>query len=346
MVVKFFHKQLVVGLALVCSVCGAYAQDVSFSQPYSTPLYLNPAYSGVEKFSRIGASFRYQWAQLGDPYTSYSFYADHYFSDYKSGVGFSAVSDRQAGGGVVQSNFGASYAYNLHVAEKTFIRFGIQALLGMTSTNAEKLVFSDMLGLNGGVVASEPYASEQRVYFDMALGSVFSYDFLFAGVALHHLRGSPSVDLLGQSITVPRKLTLHGGCNIPVGSSGSQTSARYRSTPVELLTISPSVIFCWQGIYKSYSVGSYAHAKGFSVGFFYKSDFGSSSNFFSTCAGYTSDLLSLMYSFDFGVLSSETKAYNPNTHEVSLIFKIKSRNGNAYRQEGSRSNEGWNMPIL
>lgn len=348
MAVKNSHKRLLVGLALAYGICSVRAQDVSLSQPYAAPLYLNPAYSGVAEFSRIGASFRYQWAQLGEPYTTTSLYADHYFSGFKSGVGFSAVSDRQAGGAMVQSSLGASYAYNLRMAEKTFMRFGIQALLGIASANASKLIFPDMLGGSGAVIANEPYASEQRTYFDMAVGGVFSHGIFFAGAAVHHLMGSPSVEVLGQPVLTPRKLTLHAGCNIPIKVGNSYSSGRYyqQSDESDGLTLSPNVIYCLQGVYGTYAAGMYAHVRGFSLGFFYKSEISSSANFFSAAAGYSSGLFSLMYSFDFGTLSSEAKAYKPNTHEVSLTFKIKPRVRNAYMQQWNRPYKVQNTPIL
>jgi type IX secretion system PorP/SprF family membrane protein len=347
MAVKKHHRQLLVGLALACGICGARAQDASFSQPYAAPLYLNPAYSGVAEFSRIGASFRYQWAQLGEPYTTTSFYADHYFSGFKSGVGFSAVSDRQAGGAMVNSVVGASYAYNLRLAEKTFMRFGIQASLGVASANAAKLVFPDMLNPSGAVLSTEPYASEQRTYFDMAVGGVFSHGIFFAGAAMHHLMGSPSVEVLGQPVVTPRKLTLHAGCNIPVSMGNSYSSGRYyQSSEDDALTLSPNIIYWMQGVYSAYAAGAYANVRGFSLGFFYKSEVGSSTNFFSAAAGYGTNLFSLMYSFDFGKLSSETKSYMPDTHEISLLFKIKPRARNTYMQQWNTPYKVQNMPIL
>jgi len=345
MVVKISHKCTITAFVLAAGVCCAVAQDVSFSQPYAAPLYLNPAYSGVSEFSRIGANVRYQWAQLGEPYTTYAFFADHYFDDFKSGVGLSAVSDRQAGGALVQSNFGASYAYNLRLAEKTFMRFGIQAQLGVASANPSKLVFPDMLSLSGEVISAEQYASEQRTYFDMALGGVFSHDIFFAGAALHHLMGSPEVEVLGQRVITPRKLTLNVGCNIPI-RLGSPHAARYRSEEDEVLTISPNIIYWQQGMYSSYAVGAYLSVNGFSGGVFYKSEVSSSANFVSFSAGYMSDLLGLMYSFDVGRISSEVKTSLPNTHEISLVFKIKKPARNSYRLQWDKPYIVQNTPVI
>ena len=344
MVVKFSHKRTITVLALAAGVGCAAAQDAGFSQPYAAPLYLNPAYSGVSEFSRVGGGYRYAWAQLGEPYTTYALFADHYFDDFKSGVGLCAVSDRQAGGALVQSSFGASYAYNLRLAEKTFMRFGIQAQLGVTSANASKLVFPDMVSPGGGVVSAEPYASAQRTYFDMALGGVFSHSIFFAGAALHHLTGSPDAELLGQRITTPRKLTVNAGCNIPIRLNPN--AARYYREEDETLIISPNVIYWQQGMYSSYAAGAYLSVKGFSGGVFYKSEVSSAANFISFSVGYSTDLVGLMYSFDVGSISGGVRANLPNTHEVSLILKIRKTARNDYRLQWEKPYRVQNTPVV
>jgi len=332
MEVKISHKCAAAIAALAAAAGGALAQDVSFSQPYAAPLYLNPAYAGAPEYSRVGANVRYQWAAPGEPYATYALFADHYFDDFKSGLGFSAVSDRQAGGALVQSHLAAVYAYNLRMAEKTFMRFGIQAQLGVASANAAKLVFPDMLSPGGGVMSAAPYAAEQRTYFDMALGGVFSHGMLFAGAALHHLMGSPEVEVLGQRIVAPRKLTLNAGCNISVGLGSPYAARPYRSEEDRMLTISPGIICRWQGIYSSYAVGACLSAKGFSGGIFYRAEVAAEAAFFTLSAGYATDALGLMYSFDVGRVGGEAGSYLPGTHEVSLLLKIRKPARNTYRQ--------------
>jgi len=329
----------------LCLFTRVYAQDVAFSQPYAAPLYLNPAYSGVAEHSRIGVNFQHRWGQLGAPYMAYSLYADHYFADFKSGVGFMALSDRQPEGAFVQNYFGTSYSYNLRMAEKTFVRFGLQALLGVTSTNPDKLIFPDMVdGYGSSVPSGTPYAAEQKTYFDMGVGSVFSHHIFYAGAAVHHLMGSPQRRLLGQDIGVARKLTLHGGCNIPVGARNDGYG--YSGEPSSELTISPNVIFSLQDVNKSYAVGVYFNKKFFSAGLFYKSEFSAVVNFYVLCAGYTSDLWSIMYSYDVGRLSKEAKAYTPDVHEVSLTFKIKKRERDTFRLRWESSYKVLNAPLL
>ncbi|MDR1416737.1 MAG: PorP/SprF family type IX secretion system membrane protein, partial [Prevotellaceae bacterium] len=304
MSLKFSYQHPVASLLLACCLCcgrPAQAQDESFAQPYVAPLCLNPAYSGMEGVVRLGATYQYQWGRLDNPYMLYAVYADYYFDAFKSGVGICAVSDRQGGGAFTNTSVGASYAYNLRIAGETFLRFGLQALLDATTTNASKLVFPDMLGTSGSAPPAEnAYASEQKGYFDMAVGSVFSHRIFYAGAALHNLMEAPNGEVLGQSVATPRRLTLHGGCNISIPLY-SRSAAYYRSSAGTLM-LSPNAIYSWQGLSQTIALGAYIGLKDFSGGFFYKArlDAEDKTGFYSTCIAYSSSWLSVVYSFDFG----------------------------------------------
>ncbi|MDR1023627.1 MAG: PorP/SprF family type IX secretion system membrane protein [Prevotellaceae bacterium] len=350
MSIKFSYQIHVAYLLLACCLCCGQlvqAQDASFAQPYMAPLYLNPAYSGMEDFMRVGATYQYRWGRLDNPYMLYALYADYYFDAFKSGVGICAVSDRQGGGALTNTSVGASYAYNLRIAGETFLRFGLQALLDVTATNASKLVFPDMLGSSGSAApAGNAYASEQKNYFEMAVGSVFSHRIFYVGAALHNLMEAPGGEVLGQTVATPRRLTLHGGCNVPIPLY-SQRAAYYRSSASTLM-LSPNVVYSRQGLNQTLALGGYVGLKEFSGGFFYKVRLNADgqTGFYSTCVAYSSGWLSVVYSFDFGKVSDAMRKYSPDIHEVSLIFKIKQQPQSSYFQNRSGGRKIQNMPYF
>ncbi|MDR1343676.1 MAG: PorP/SprF family type IX secretion system membrane protein [Prevotellaceae bacterium] len=340
-------------LLACCLCCGqpVQAQDASFAQPYMAPLYLNPAYSGTESLMRVGATYQYRWGRLDNPYMLYALYADYYFDAFKSGVGICAVSDRQAGGALTNTSVGASYAYNLRIAGETFLRFGLQALLDVTATNASKLVFPDMLGSSGSVApAGSAYASEQKSNFDMAVGSIFSHRIFYAGAALHNLMEAPGGEVLGQNVATPRRLTLHGGCNISIPLYSQRAAYYYRSSSssTNALMLSPNAVYSWQGLNQTLALGGYVGLKEFSGGFFYKIRLNADdqTGFYSTCVAYSSGWLSVIYSFDFGKVSDVMRKYSPDIHEISLIFRIKQRPQSSYFQNRSSSRKIQNMPYF
>ncbi|MDR2813644.1 MAG: PorP/SprF family type IX secretion system membrane protein [Prevotellaceae bacterium] len=334
-------------LLACCLRCGqpARAQDASFAQPFMAPLFLNPAYSGMEDVTRLGATYQYRWGRLGEPYTLYSAYADYYFDAFRSGVGLCAVSDRQGGGALTQTSLGASYAYNLRIAERTFLRFGIQALLDVTSISASKFIFPDMLGGYGSSTSDgNAYAPPQRRDFDMAVGSVFSHRIFYVGAALHNLMKAPGGEVAGQIVATPRKLTLHGGCNISVPLYGNRL-AYYRNS-ASTLTLSPNVIYNMQGASQAVALGGYVGLRGFSGGFFYKAQSNAKAAFYSICAAYSSGSFSLAYSFDFGKVSDVMYRYSPDVHEISLSFKIKQQPKTSYFQNRSSDRKIQNSPYI
>lgn len=328
-------------LLLACcrhSAQPAQAQEASVAQPYMAPLFLNPAYSGMEGVMRLGATCQYRWGQIDHPYMLYAAYADYYFAAFGSGVGLCALSERQGGGALTQTSLGASYAYNLRIAERTFLRFGIQALLDVTAVNAAKLTFPDMLGAYGGAApAGSAYAPSQRSDFDMATGIVFSHRIFYVGAALHNLLEAPAGEVAGQLVTTPRKLMLHGGCNIAIPLYGRRYSY-YRGSSTALM-LSPNVICGVQGAAQAVALGGYIGMKGFSGGFFYKANSRSKAVFYSICAAYSSSLFSLAYSFDFGTVSKAMPQSSPDVHEVSLGFKIRQPTRSSYFQNRRNSNQ-------
>lgn len=309
----------------------ALAQDVYFSQPYTMPTYLNPAYTGLEGHVRIGLSYRNQWSSLESPYTTYSVYADGYFDNFKSGVGLIALSDRQGRGGgtFIKNMIGASYAYNLQIAEKTFARFGLQAMVKMNSVKGAELIFPDMIDLDGNIIGEAGFSRLSKTVFNMAVGGVFSHDWLYAGVALHNLISTTEATILEEEVNTPIKYTINLGCNIPITLHNRfSRSTAYRNVATEILTISPNIIYQHQGKGNILNVGSYLGLMNFALGVFYKHGFGTSSNYYSVNFSYRTSLFSLTYNFDFGNVSRETKTSAANTHEVSLTFRIKQRERN------------------
>ena len=55
----------------------AFAQDAHFSQYYANPIYLNPAFAGLDRCPTVHTNYRNQYPELGI-YQSYSASYDQY----------------------------------------------------------------------------------------------------------------------------------------------------------------------------------------------------------------------------------------------------------------------------
>src|SRR5690554_7969849 len=71
------------------------AQDISFSQVYSSPLYLSPSFAGFTSGGRLIANYRDQWPGISNTFRTYAVSYDQYLRDYNSGLGLLIMRDDQ-----------------------------------------------------------------------------------------------------------------------------------------------------------------------------------------------------------------------------------------------------------
>ena len=115
------------------------AQDVQYSQFYSAPLYLNPAFTGSTKFTRVGSNYRSQWPALEANFVTMSAYVDHYMDDINSGVGFLIQTDREGLAGLRSTALSGFYSYQLPVSRDFTVRMGASAGYVIRDINFSKL---------------------------------------------------------------------------------------------------------------------------------------------------------------------------------------------------------------
>ena len=308
------------------------AQDVAFLHPYVMPLLLNPAYTGSEQNMRVGATYQHQFLSA-EPGMACAIAADYYFNEAKSGVGISAVTDVQGGAMLAHSAVGASYAYNLQLAQQAYVRVGLQALADIFSTSAQRFTFPDNINFDGSTIAGgSPYASEQRVGFDMALGGLLSYRNAFAGVAVHHLLGKPGGEVAGQSIDAPAALTLHGGVNICLSSAYAKN----------LCYLAPVAMATFQSNYSLVSAGANVFYRIFSVVAYYQKVLNGAS-IFIVGAAYSSDKFMLSYHFGYGI-ADKNPAFSSDIHSVAILIKVKYSTPHTYRYGRSFESKNYNIP--
>ena len=76
-----FHLLFVL-LSMTCSI-GLFAQDPIFTQFYSNPVYLNPAFSGTHHCPRIVSNYRNQWPNFSGDFITTSITYDQYVDALK-----------------------------------------------------------------------------------------------------------------------------------------------------------------------------------------------------------------------------------------------------------------------
>jgi len=218
---------------IILSIDASFAQDPHFSQFYSSPLTLNPAFIG--KFDgdvRVAGDYRDQWPTINRAYVTETVSIDFPILQNKIasndtwGVGLMGYSDKSANGAVNFNYLSAGTAFQKGLDEDgyTQLGFGFQATYANMMINTSNLKFEDQLtplGFTG--VTSEIFngATLQSSYFDLNAGVLFTTstndnnDF-YAGVSVYHIN-RPEQQFTGALYLLYPRATFHAGGYFPVG---------------------------------------------------------------------------------------------------------------------------------
>jgi type IX secretion system PorP/SprF family membrane protein len=296
---------------------GINAQDVGFSQFYSNPLYLNPAFAGTLDVPRINLHYRDQWHALSDAYVTQSVSFDFSSAKLRGGIGINLIKDAVASNLLTSYQLDVMYAPIFKINRDLFFTGAIQAGYHQNSLDWNNLIFPDNLDPYSGnhrITAETPVSDLTYRYFDFATGILVFGERMFAGVAVHHL-SEPSQSWYGVSDAaskLKRKYTLHFGTRIPIFVNGW-----WRKT----FDLSPQVVLMQQGNFRQFNYGLLANYKGFTAGTWLRQDLTFHSDAVIFLIGYMKKRWHFTYSYDFTV--SGLGAQSGGTSEISLSFLLK-----------------------
>lgn len=190
------------------------AQDIHYSQPFNTPLSLNPALTGkMEGSFRIGIDYRNQWMGLGSrkPYSTPSFYGDvpvRFKSKDVLGVGLNIVSDKSSGGLLSSISGTVSTAYHkaLGDTKKHFLSFGVQLGFLQKKLDLGSLQLGDQADFPNGSTDFNNLKGADAA-FDMNAGFDWSSRFsdrayMRMGYAMFHVT-QPGISFYSDEESVP-----------------------------------------------------------------------------------------------------------------------------------------------
>jgi type IX secretion system PorP/SprF family membrane protein len=314
---------------LGCST--ALAQDKHFSQYFSSPLTLNPAFTG--KFDgdfRLSGNYRNQWPGVNNAFVTSTIGVDASIlpkkirETDKLAIGLLGYTDRSGNGILNLNGVAASVAYHLALDEDGYHQIGVgfQGAYVSRRFDVAKAVFADQLtplGFTG--VTNEVFNNSQlsKNYFDMNVGVMYTgssngENSFYLGGAYYHAN-RPKESFRGANFFLPGRVSISAGGTIPVNDK---------------VDVHVSGLFMQQAAANTASLGGtvqyyvarneYDPPVSLYLGSWYRYQ-----DALIPYVGFEFSNLRIGYTRDFTVSSLRTRATGVNGNEISLIYVRKPK---------------------
>jgi len=295
-----------------------YAQDPAFTQYYSAPLYLNPAFAGSTPSYRFISNYRNQWPGVGTGYKTAAFSFDMMLPELKSGVGVLFMTDK-AGTAALQSNeINFQYSYKITTKSRWVLSPGLNFGLGRRSIDFAKLLFYDQLNIDGSQTPSAfIFSPDPKTYFDFGAGMLIYNPKIWFGGSASHIN-QPNRSVIDGVMPLPMKWSIHGGMRFEIRNLGM------RGRTGVLL---PSFNYRSQGKFDQLDIGSYLMIEPVVFGLWYrgipiKQSVPDNTNQDAIIAnlGFRFAKFDIMYSYDITV--SKLGSGAGGAHEISIKYEV------------------------
>lgn len=286
-----------------------FAQDPEFTQFYSNPLYLNPAFAGTKHCPRVSLNYRNQWPGISGSFVTTSASYDQHVDALSGGLGLLVWNDRAGEGTLTTTNVSGMYSYQIPITRRFSIKAGIQATWAQKKVDWSKLTFGDMIDARRGFIynTNEIQRDEPANYVDFSAGVLGFSEKYFFGFAVNHLT-EPDESVIEGTSPLPRKYTLHAGAVLPIESKGEPAS------------LSPNLIVQLQQNFLQINFGMYFTKGPIIGGLWYRN-----SDSFIALIGFQTGILKFGYSYDITVSKLTNTTAGSHEFSVGLQFDCKPK---------------------
>ena len=313
-------------LKIIISYCVAFSfkiaigQDAEFTQFYSNPIYLNPAFAGTNNCPRLSTNHRSQWTGLPNVFNTTSFSYDQNINKIHGGFGVMVLSDR-VNNAIQNNKISGMYSYELKISKKFTLRTGIEASFWQNKFNQNELTFVDMIDPIRGFVYSTANntLNSSKNGLDFSSGILAYSDKFFLGFSTHHLT-KPKQSIFSEDYKLERKYTVNIGSHFPIGYKSSNGEKNW--------IVSPNIIFKKQGLNEQLNIGIYGENGAYVLGFWYRDN-----QTYAVLVGAKMGLIKIGYSYDINL--SRLYIASSGSHEVSIQINFQCDNKNSTIQSFS-----------
>jgi len=233
------------------------AQDIHFTQYYTSPENLNPAMTGFfNGTQRFTIQNKTQWHSVTTPFKTLSASFDmpvmkRYLKHDLFGAGI-VVNRDQAGDskfGTTQVNVSMSYIRSISRINNQFVSVGLQLGAAQRTIDYSALIFDsqyDGTSFNPSLPNNEQFAKDNFVFFDVSAGAYYHYikhraQGFNGGIALYHINMPKQSLFNNNSIRLDRKLVMHGTMQL-------EATKKFQ--------VFPGALFMHQGKYNEFDIGA------------------------------------------------------------------------------------------
>jgi len=292
-------------IAMTLQTQVSHAQDAIFSQFFSSPMYLNPAYAGTENGFRITSNFRSHPIPDASNFSTISASVDVYAPRMRGGLGLIVISDNQ-GEMAWNNHIDVIYAVHIRLSRNWDLNFGAQAGYFRRDIRWGNLDFLD---------PNQPPPEDEHTHApNFGSGILVFNDWFYAGAAMHHM-AEPNQSVFSNH-KLPRKYTAHAGMLF-----APPEARRVHTVPYEYF-FSPNIIYQHQGGINRINIGLYAGAEPVMIGAWYRHNLQEPSAIIFL-AGLRRGDFTFGYSYDYSLSGSTDVRHG--VHEISLSYVLMSR---------------------
>lgn len=217
-------KNIALVIILLMSI-GIYAQDIHYSQFYSSPLNLNPSLTGdFDGDLRFCGNHKSQWRSFANAYSTFSASAEWGFINPikefgRIGIGFQFNSDIAGDANFGTNHYKLSLAYIFPIRDSSFIiSIGGNGALTQHGINFNLLNFGSQYdggSYNPTLPVNEIIDFDEYSYFDFSAGFNFKWIYnpsfqIDYGFSANHLNTPNKSFFEERNISLPIKYLYHG----------------------------------------------------------------------------------------------------------------------------------------